>query len=156
MKAKIKELLKREKFRHDVKISTVSNSMIPLNWENYRDLLQKACDHDIEKKLTVDCLYAAIMNNESFLIEIKYSQKVVGVAVCTKLRKSNSLFVQACGGSNADAWLSELDAYLIYLAKGLGYKDGVLFCGRLGWQKKLVGLGYKSVLVTMHKEIDHG
>ena len=136
-------------------IHSVAPQLIPVKWAEYKDLLQRSCDQDIERKITVESLYESIMTNKSFLIEINLDKRLMGVAVCSRASKAKALFIQACAGMEVDLWLTELVDYLDYMASGLGCTDGLLFCGRLGWQKKLARLGFKSVLVTMHRERDH-
>ena len=133
-------------------IHSVAPQLIPVKWAEYKAVLQRACEQDIERKITVESLYESIMSNKSFLIEINMDSRLLGVAVCSRSSKAQALFIQACAGTDVDVWLDELVDYLNYMASGLGCTDGLLFCGRIGWQKKLARLGFKSVLVTMHKE----
>ena len=139
----------------EIKVHSVAPQLIPVKWVEYKTLLHRACEHDIERKITVESLYDSIMTHKSFLIEINLGDHLLGVAVCSRSSKAKSLFIQACAGTEVDLWLHDLVDYLDYMANGLGCTDGLLFCGRIGWQKKLNSLGFKSVLVTMHRERDN-
>jgi hypothetical protein len=137
-----------------IDLATMTREAVRANWQIYKGFIAKACEHDLEKRLTLDTVYDSLLTGDYFLIQIKDAGVVVGATVFTvaETDEHRRLFVTTCGGVNSDAWLTRLVEYLDFVASGLKCKDGVLFCGRIGWQKKLKNLGYSTLLVTMHKE----
>jgi hypothetical protein len=122
-------------------------------WAIYREYLLKACEYDVEKRLSIDGIYDALVEGNFHLIEIRNDAGIVAAAVFSvnEAGGTKHLTVNAIGGGDLDTWLSQFVEYLSYLAEGLGCKDGVIFCGRLGWQKKLTKLGFKGISILMHK-----
>lgn len=139
----------------DLVIKGVTPQALPGVYSQYEHFIAMAINKDIESKLTLGGLYQACLDGESMAIEIRKAEKLMGVAiVCfTDIRYGKHLFVQALGGTCMDRWLPDFVDYLVTVARGNGCVDGILFCGRPGWQKSLRGLGFESVLVTMRKEL---
>ena len=119
-------------------------------WIIYRPILERALETDLERKLTVEGTLDAIKAGAYQLHEIRMGREVVGVCVTAPGGlNAKSLFVVTAAGDRMEDWIENLVDYLDKLAESLEMTDGILFCGRPGWQKKLVALGFKTVLVTM-------
>lgn len=134
-------------------IFTVPANLVASTWHNWRGYIERSAEHDIENAITLDAVLHDLMQGTKHLLAIQIDGQPVGACVVEKsvIQHGRTLFVSACGGNDADAWLPGLIDYLEFVSRKL-HCDGVMFCGRLGWIKKLKNNGFKPILVTMWRE----
>ncbi len=137
-----------------IKCYGYSPAQIPGVWPLMESHLYAACEHDIARKLTTGTLYAKCIESKAVLISISVNGDIVGAAVVSpaQVDKGAHLLVDALGGKYMSLWLDDFVAYLETVAKVNSCKNGILFYGRIGWQKQLKRLGFETVMVTMRKE----
>lgn len=138
-----------------IEIFCVNIPTIQKNWELYKPLIDAAVVYDIEKKLMVDGIYDHLMTGLYQLVAGYKDKELLVVAITKPMRieLGNSLMIVTIGGDQSELWVNQIDEYFAYLAKGLGCTDGIIFCSREGWQKKLKKRGYKVLLQTMWRPL---
>lgn len=138
-----------------VNISGVLPEEVRNVWHHYESYLRSACLKDIENRLSLSGLREACISGSSILVEISDKGRPIGAAVVCRsdIKAGRHLFVQVLGGDNMRAWLSDFVEALERIALNTQCTDGILFCGRPGWDKSLLKHGFKTILVTMRKEV---
>ena len=139
-----------------IQITALTPGQAAEKWEFLKGWIVAACEKDIEGKISAGGLYDDVMTSQSLAIEICMHGQPVGVAiVCSSnVKNGRCLFVQALGGVIMYKWLADFVRFLEVTATAAGCVDGILFVGRPGWKKELNGLGFNTVLVTMHKGLE--
>ena len=138
-----------------IRVEAMHPDDVAARWGELKGFLTEACAKDIEQKITAGGLYEAIMRSESVCVAIQGSNGLLGCGVVctTDIRNGRCLFVQALGGSGMSVWLDEFISFLDLICTSTGCTDGILFVGRPGWEPTLRPRGFKTVLVTMLKEV---
>jgi len=141
-------------------IEVLTQAQCAQQWGAIGAHLKRACEYDVEQKVTLYSLYDELMEGRSMCVTFRTDDQERGlegacVITATEIGLGKYLFIKVLGGKfNDSSWVKVVHDHLEQVASVLGCLDGIMFIGRPQWVRKLRALNYREVMVTMIKKLE--
>lgn len=125
-----------------------------LHWEEIAPYIQKACDES-NGELTTNVVKCKLEQRKLVLAVVYDDDKLVAVVSYDIIDFESGmrvLNIQAAGGELMDEWFEQVEAIANSLAKEHDCQQ-IYIIGRVGWARKMKGLGYKTIHAVIAKEV---
>lgn len=137
-----------------IEIAAPSLEQINECWDEISTLLQKAVEHS-NNEISIESVHSRINNGEIMVAVVFENGNLIAVTTFEQVQFETGkrvMNIQLAGGTNVDAWFTQIEQLADSLAKRYNCDD-VYIIGRKGWVKKMKSLGYSEVHTILHKEV---